>query len=70
MDLFSPLGKVHCNFFLAFSIFMFAMFVATAALAIFGQRKNFIVLTYALIGPLLAYYVYRIFYSMCTASLY
>jgi hypothetical protein len=69
MDLFSPLGKDHCLLFYVLSVLAFAIFVVTLALGIFGMKKNWMGLALAAAAPLFTYYVYRILFSVCQASL-
>lgn len=69
--LFSPLGGVHCTYFLGFTVFWFGVFAITLALAVFGTFKGSskMELALALAAPLLSYYVHRILFSVCTAAL-
>jgi len=71
MDLFSPLGREHCEYFRLVSIFFFIIFVG-AVLAIasgmFG-KKPFMWYLFTAATPLVAYYFYRLLFSICQASL-
>ena len=72
MDLFSPLGREHCEYFRLVSIFMFIIFIlAVLALAsgVFGKGKSYMWYLYIAALPLVAYYFYRLLFSVCQASL-
>ena len=67
--LFTPLDRNHCSFFYVLSVLSFALFVITLAIGIFSQNKKWKILLLASITPFVSYYVYRLLFSMCTASL-
>ena len=69
MSLFSPLGASNCTFFYLVSVLSFIMFVIILVMGFFKKIKNWTVYLMAAISPLVSYYIYRLFYSMCTASL-
>jgi hypothetical protein len=68
-DLFSPLGASNCMFFYLVSVLSFAMFVIILVMGMFKKIKNWTTYLMAAISPLVSYYMYRLFYSMCNASL-
>ena len=67
--LFSPLNRDHCLFFYVMSVLSFALFVVTLAVALFSQHKKWKLMLLASASPFVAYYVYRLLFSMCNASL-
>ena len=67
--LFSPLDRGHCLFFYILSILSFALFIITVAVALFGETKKWKLMLMASATPFLSYYVYRLLFSMCNASL-
>lgn len=67
--LFTPLERDHCLFFYVLSVLSFALFVITMAVGIFSQNKKWKILLLASVTPFVSYYVYRLLFSMCTASL-
>jgi hypothetical protein len=67
--LFSPLDRGNCLFFYILSILSFALFVVTMATALFSETKKWKVMLLASATPFLSYYVYRLLFSMCNASL-
>jgi hypothetical protein len=69
LDLFSPLGASNCTFFYLVSVLSFAMFVIIVVMGMFKKIKNWSTYLMAALSPLVSYYMYRIFYSMCNASL-
>lgn len=69
MDLFSPLGVSHCNFFYIVSVISFILFVLILVSGMFKKIKNWRVYLMAAISPFISYYMYRLFYSVCNASL-
>ena len=69
LDLFSPLGASNCTFFYLVSVLSFAMFVIILVMGMFKKIKNWSTYLMAALSPLVSYYMYRIFYSMCNASL-
>lgn len=69
IDLFSPLGVSNCTFFYLVSVLSFAMFIVILVMGFFKKIKNWSVYLMAALSPLVSYYMYRLFYSMCTASL-
>ena len=69
MDLFSPLSVSHCNFFYLVSIISFVFFVVAVFSGLMKKNKNWQVYMLAVVSPLVSYYIYRLFYSMCQGSL-
>lgn len=69
LDLFSPLGASNCTFFYLVSVLSFAFFVIILVMGMFKKIKNWSTYLMAALSPLVSYYMYRIFYSMCNASL-
>lgn len=67
--LFSPLNGEHCMFFYILSVLSFALFVVTLAVGLFSQTKKWKLVLLASATPFVAYYVYRLLFSMCNASL-
>ena len=67
--LFTPLHREHCLFFYVLSVLSFALFVVTMAIGLFSKHNKWKILLLASITPLLGYYVYRLLFSMCNASL-
>jgi|LauGreDrversion4_2_1035121.scaffolds.fasta_scaffold38936_4 hypothetical protein len=65
--LFDTLSKENCVFFLILSIISFALFVVMFVTAIVSTKK----LPYfiASLTPLVFYYIYLLYYSMCVNSL-
>lgn len=68
-SLFSPLNRIHCSFFYFLSVMSFALFVITMAIGLFSKNKKWKILLLASVTPFLGYYVYRLLFSMCNASL-
>jgi hypothetical protein len=72
MELFSPLGREHCEYFRLVSIFMFIIFVGVliaVAAGAFGKNKPYMWYLFTAATPLVAYYFYRLLFSVCQASL-
>ena len=69
LDLFSPLGASNCTFFYLVSVLSFALFVIILVMGMYKKIKNWSTYLMAALSPLVSYYMYRIFYSMCNASL-
>jgi len=69
LDLFSPLGVSNCTFFYLVSVLSFAMFVVVLVMGLFKKIKNWSVYLMTALSPLISYYIYRLFYSMCIVSL-
>lgn len=65
--LFDTLSKDNCVFFLILSVISFAIFVVMFISAIVSTKK----LAYfiASLSPLVMYYIYLLYYSMCVNSL-
>ena len=68
-DLFSPLGISNCTFFYFVSVLSFAMFIIVLVMGFFKKIKNWSVYLMAALSPLVSYYIYRLFYSMCVGTL-
>ena len=69
MDLFSPLSVSHCNFFYFVSVLSFIFFVILVLSGLMKKNKNWNVYLLTVVSPLVSYYIYRLFYSMCKGSL-
>ena len=69
MDLFSPLGASNCTFFYLVSVLSFILFLVVLVSGMMKKRKHWSVYLMASITPLVTYYIYRLFYSMCVSSL-
>ena len=69
MDLFSVMGKENCMFFYVLSIISIVLFVITIITGIFYTKNKLSVVLLSSLGPLVTYYMYRLFYSMCEQSL-
>jgi len=67
-DLFSPLGKENCLVFYLLSVLMFVIFVVAIVSALF-MKNGRVNMMMASLSPLVAYYMYRLLYSMCEKSL-
>jgi uncharacterized membrane protein YcgQ (UPF0703/DUF1980 family) len=73
-NLFSPLGKEYCVYFYAMSVFGLLSFVATIVSMLYLLMKKKLD-TYStinsftlLVSTLLSYFVNRLMYTMCAAS--
>ena len=66
--LFSPLDKRYCLYFFYLTVLAFIAF-ALAVVGVLGRLmkkgKKDLTLLLALLGPFLAYFQSRLFYSMC-----
>jgi hypothetical protein len=69
MGLFSVLSKENCLFFYAMSVISLVLFVLTIIAGIFYSKSKLSVVILSSTGPLVTYYMYRLFYSMCEQSL-
>jgi hypothetical protein len=69
MDLFSPLGASNCTFFYLVSVFSFILFLIVLVSGLMKKTKYWSMYLIASLTPLLTYYIYRIFYSMCVVTL-
>jgi hypothetical protein len=69
MDLFSPLGASNCTFFYLVSVFSFILFVIVLVSGLMKKTKYWSMYLIASLTPLLTYYIYRLFYSMCVVTL-
>lgn len=63
---FDTLPKEHCVFFLILSVISFAGFVVMFIFALLFRKPAFFL---ASLSPLLMYYFYLLYYSMCVNSL-
>ncbi len=70
MDLFGVLPRENCLFFYIMSIISLLLFVLTLIVGIFYSKSKLKVVLMSSLGPLVTYYMYRLFYSMCEQSLY
>jgi hypothetical protein len=68
-NLFGVLPKFNCLTFYIISIVAFAIFLGTILFGIIKARKKLHIVILASLWPLFAYYMYRLFYSMCEGSL-
>ena len=72
-DIFGPLTKEHCDYFLFFSILGFILLIISIATLVFyilqnGRKANLNVITNIVViitGYFLAYYSNRILYTIC-----
>jgi type IV secretory pathway VirB6-like protein len=69
MDLFSVMGKENCMFFYILSVISLVLFAITIVTGIFYTKNKLSVVLLSSLGPLVTYYMYRLFYSMCEQSL-
>ena len=69
MDLFGVLGKQNCLFFYFCAVFSFALGIVTLFVGIFSSKQKWLAIGLAAIAPFVAYYMYRILFSMCSKSL-
>ena len=73
-QLFGPLGKEYCMYFYFMSVFGFLTFIATIISMLYLLLKNkldsysMINSITLLISTLLSYFVNRLMYTMCSAS--
>ncbi len=65
--LFDTLSRENCVFFLILSVISFAIFVVMFVTAIVSTKK----MAYFIgsLSPLVMYYIYLLYYSMCINSL-
>ncbi len=69
MDLFGVLSRENCIFFYIMSIISLILFVLTLIAGIFYSKSKLSIVLMSSLGPLVTYYMYRLFYSMCEQSL-
>ena len=69
MDLFGPVGKDNCLIFYFLAVFSFALSIITLFIGIFSTKQQWLAILLATLTPFVAYYMYRILYSMCVNSL-
>jgi type IV secretory pathway VirB6-like protein len=69
MDLFGVLPRENCLFFYIMSIISLLLFVLSLVVGIFYSKSKVQVVLMSSLGPLITYYMYRLFYSMCEQSL-
>jgi type IV secretory pathway VirB6-like protein len=69
MDLFGVLSRENCMFFYIMSIISLILFVLTLIAGIFYSKSKLSIVLMSSLGPLVTYYMYRLFYSMCEQSL-
>jgi len=69
MDLFGVLPKENCLFFYIMAVISLLLFVLTLIVGIFHSKNKLNVVLMSSLGPLITYYMYRLFYSMCEQSL-
>lgn len=68
-DIMGYMTKESCMFFYVSAILSFALFVITISIGIFISKNKWIIILLSSIGPLIAYYFYRILYTMCEQTL-
>jgi len=71
--LFGPLGAEYCNYFYFLSVISFVFFIVvllTVIYHIFSTKKpvDYIQMVLITFQPFLAYFVNRLFYTMCMNS--
>ena len=64
---FDTLPRENCIFFLILSVWAFAAFVILLLMAMFAKNK--LLYVGMSLTPLILYYIYLLFYSMCVNSL-
>ena len=69
MGVFSVLSKENCLFFYVMAVISLVLFVLTIVTGIFYSKSKLSVVILSSTGPLVTYYMYRLFYSMCEQSL-
>ena len=71
MELFGVLGPNNCFIFYALAIISFALFIITLFVGIFSISKKMTLgmVLLASTTPFVAYYMYRLLFSMCVRSL-
>lgn len=70
MDLLGVLSRENCLFFYIMSLISLILFIITIVAGIFYSKSKLRVVLLSSSGPLITYYMYRLFYSMCEQSLY
>lgn len=68
--LFGVLPKFNCWTYYILSIIAFAGFLGVILFGIIKARKKIYIVLLSSLGPLFAYYMYRLLYSMCEGSLH
>ena len=68
MYLFDTLSRENCVFFLILSVISFAAFIVLFLFAVVSP-KNKLALLVGSLSPLVMYYIYLLYYSMCVNSL-
>ncbi len=71
--LFGPLGAEYCNYFYFLSVISFVFFIVVLLIVIyhiFSTKKpvDYIQMVLITFQPFLAYFVNRLFYTMCMNS--
>jgi hypothetical protein len=69
MDLFGVVGQENCLIFYFLAVFSFALMIITLFIGIFSSKQPWLRILLAVLSPFVAYYMYRILYSMCVNSL-
>jgi hypothetical protein len=69
-SLFSVLQKENCVVFYFLSILSLVLFVGALIFGVFYSKEKWKTVLLSSLGPLWAYYMYRLFYSMCEGSLH
>ena len=69
MDLFGVLGKNNCLIFYFCAVFSFALAIITLFVGVFSSKNQWLGIILAAASPFVAYYMYRILFSMCVKSL-
>jgi len=69
MDLFGIVGQENCLIFYFLAVFSFALSIITLFIGIFSSKQQWLAVLLAAVTPFVAYYMYRILFSMCVKSL-
>jgi len=69
MDFVGVLPKENCMFFYILSLISLLLFVFVIISGIFYSKNKLSIVLLSSMGPLVTYYMYRLFYSMCEQSL-
>jgi membrane protein implicated in regulation of membrane protease activity len=70
MELFSVLPKENCLFFYILSVISLLTVGITIIVGLTGTKTKWKIVLLSVISPLVMYYTYRLFYSMCEGSLH
>tara|TARA_B100000524_G_scaffold269206_1_gene147992 strand:- start:6148 stop:6408 length:261 start_codon:yes stop_codon:yes gene_type:complete len=67
--IFGPLKREHCIFFKIVSIVFLSLFIIFLIGIIVSLKELKLKILIGAFFPLLVYYIYRLFYSICVSSL-